>query len=72
LPVPGAVVEEGRLHANVALPGLTVRYTTDGSTPTAQSTRYAGPVPVTGAEEVKLRTFDAAGRGSRVATLTLE
>jgi hexosaminidase len=72
LPVPGAVVEEGRLHANVALPGLTVRYTTDGSTPTAQSTRYAGPVSVTGAEEVKLRTFDAAGRGSRVATLTLE
>jgi hexosaminidase len=72
LPVPGAVVEDGRLHANVALPGLMIRYTTDGSTPTAQSARYTQPVSVAGAGEVKLRTFDAQGRGSRVATLTLE
>lgn len=72
LPVPGAVVEEGRLHAKGALPGLTIRYTTDGSTPTAQSARYTGPVSVGGADVVKLRTFDAQGRGSRVATLTLE
>jgi hexosaminidase len=69
LPVPGAVIEDGQLRANTALPGLTVRYTTDGSAPTAQSTPYAGPVSVRGAEVVKLRTFDAQGRGSRVATL---
>ncbi len=72
LPVPGAVVEEGQLHANLALPGLTIRYTTDGSTPTAQSTRYAGPVAVDGTETIRLRTFDAQGRGSRVTTLTVE
>ncbi len=72
LPVPGAIVEEGQLHANVALPGLTIRYTTDGSTPTAQSTQYAGPVAVDGAETIALRTFDAQGRGSRVTTLTVE
>ena len=72
LPVPGAVVEAGQLHANVALPGLTIRYTTDGSMPTAQSARYDGPASVAGAQTIKLRTFDAQGRGSRVATLTLE
>jgi hexosaminidase len=72
LPVPGAVVEGGRLHANVALPGLTVRYTTDGSMPTAQSARYTAPIAVRDADVVKLRTFDAQGRGGRVATLTLE
>ena len=72
LPVPGAVVEEGQLHANLALPGLTIRYTTDGSTPTAQSTRYAGPVAVDGTETIRLRTFDGQGRGSRVTTLTVE
>ncbi|QXD17251.1 carbohydate-binding domain-containing protein [Rhodocaloribacter litoris] len=63
LPPPGAVIENGLLHANVAFPGLTIRYTTDGTEPTATSTVYAGPVAVTG--PVKLRTFDTRGRGSR-------
>jgi len=72
LPVPGAIVEDGQLRANVALPGLTIRYTMDGSMPTARSTRYTGPVSAVGVREIKLRTFDAQGRGSRVATLTLE
>lgn len=72
LPVPGAVVEDGQLRANVALPGLTVRYTTDGSAPSAQSQRYTGPVSVAGVDVVKLRTFDARGRGSRIATVELE
>ena len=70
LPVPGAVIEDGQLKANVALPGLMIRYTTDGTTPTAQSPPYTGPVSITGAEVVKLRAFDAQGRGSRTATLT--
>ncbi len=63
LPLPGAKIEEGKLHANIALPGLTIRYTTDGSEPSPSSTRYEQPVQVDG--KVKLRAFDRQGRGSR-------
>ena len=63
LPPPGAVVEDGKLQANVVFPGLAVRYTTDGTEPSAASALYEGPVDVTG--EVRLRSFDRRGRGSR-------
>ncbi len=56
------MIEEGRLHANVRFPGLAIRFTTDGREPTADSTLYEGPVPVTGT--VLLRSFDGRGRGS--------
>lgn len=69
LPVPGAVIEGGLLKANVALPGLTIRYTTDGSTPTGQSPAYRGPVAVEAGATVTLRTFDGQGRGSRATTV---
>jgi hexosaminidase len=63
IPLPGAVVEEGLLKANIEYPGLIIRYTTDGSEPTVQSTVYKEPVQVSGT--VKLKAFDAAGKGSR-------
>ncbi|GAB4033325.1 family 20 glycosylhydrolase [Spirosoma gilvum] len=68
IPPPGALIENGMLKANVELPGLTIRYTTDGSEPTAQSTAFASPVTVTGT--VKLKSFDAAGRSSRSITVS--
>ncbi len=64
VPPPGAVIEEEYLKANVEYPGLTIRYTTDGSEPTAQSSLYSEPVQVSG--EVLLKAFDAAGKSSRV------
>lgn len=63
LPVAGAMVEEGVLTANVSYPGLSIRYTTDGSVPSAQSPRYHAPVQVEG--QVSLRVFDTRGRGGR-------
>ncbi len=69
LPPPGAVVEGGRLKANVALPGLAVRYTTDGRRPTAASPRYTGPVSVDPGTTLKLRTFGPRHRGSRTVTI---
>ncbi|MBE9465382.1 family 20 glycosylhydrolase [Dyadobacter subterraneus] len=63
LPLPGAIVEGGMLKANVDLPGLAIRYTTDGSEPTAQSALYSSPVKVSGT--VKLKSFDKAGKSSR-------
>ncbi|NNG24767.1 family 20 glycosylhydrolase [Telluria aromaticivorans] len=71
LPPPGAVVRGGVLHANVALPGLALHYTVDGSEPCVASTRYDAPAPVYGAEQVKLASFDTRGRGSRTVTLNL-
>jgi hexosaminidase len=67
IPPPGAVIEEGILKANVSFPGLSIRYTTDGSEPNAKSTRYVMPAAVAGT--VRLRSFDPKGRGSRTSTV---
>ncbi|WP_025764295.1 family 20 glycosylhydrolase [Dyadobacter tibetensis] len=69
LPMPGAKVESGLLYANVALPGLEIRYTTDGTEPTKTSALYRKPVPVSGT--VRLRAFDSAGKGSRDSKLSV-
>ncbi|WP_247236726.1 family 20 glycosylhydrolase [Telluribacter sp. SYSU D00476] len=63
LPLPGAIIEQGTLKANVAFPGLTIRYTTDGTEPHIESAVYRGPVKASGT--VKLKSFDASGRSSR-------
>lgn len=70
LPPPGGKIEQGRLVANTTLPGLVIRYTTDGSLPTLQSPIYVGPVAAGG--PVQLRAFDAAGRASRPVRVTPE
>lgn len=64
IPPVGAVIENGMLKANIAFPGLIIRYTTDGSEPTSQSTQYTIPVKVNG--EVKVRAFNQLGRGGKV------
>lgn len=69
IPPPGAIIEDGRVHANVAHPGMAIRYTTDGSEPTVNSSLYERPVDLEGGTEVNLRTFDRQGRGSRVSTV---
>ncbi len=70
VPLPGGVIENGELKANVAFPGLTIRYTTDGSEPNENSTVYEGPVQVSGT--VKLKAFDAAGKSSRTSEVESE
>jgi hexosaminidase len=71
LPPPGAVVKDGWLHANVALPGLAVHYTVDGRDPSAHSPRFDAPVPLAGVREVKLASVDTRGRASRIVTLSV-
>jgi hexosaminidase len=63
IPTPGAIVTGGILKANVEYPGLTIRFTLDGTEPDASATVYEGPVAV--ASPVTLKCFDAAGRSSR-------
>ena len=67
LPLPGAIVENGLLRANVDLPGLVIRYTTNGIEPTSQSPVYVNPVKVSGT--VKLKSFDIAGNSSRTSVV---
>ncbi len=59
---PGGVIREGRLFASMPMPGFDIRYTTDGSEPTVQSSLYTAPVAVKG--KVKIRAFDQEGNGS--------
>ena len=70
IPLPGAIVEDGILSANVAYPGLTIRYTTDGTEPSLDSPRYTDPVQVQGT--VKIKTFDTRGRSSRLSVVEVE
>lgn len=67
IPPPGAVIENGMLKANSALPGVTIRYTTDGSEPTDQSPVYQTPIKVN--SPVKLKSFSAGKRGSSTVSL---
>jgi len=67
IPLPGAVIEDGILHANVSLPGLSIRFTTDGAEPTPQSPLYTRSVSVQG--KVRVRVFDTRGRGSRTVVV---
>ncbi len=67
IPTPGAVIRDGMLYANMQLPGFVLRYTTDGTEPSATSPIYSGPVPVR--SSVKIRAFDRNERGSRSVKL---
>lgn len=68
IPSPGATVEQGKVIANIQFPGLTIRYTTDGSEPTVKSPVYTGPLPNKGV--IKLRAFNKKGRGGNTTIVS--
>jgi hexosaminidase len=73
LPPPGAVAMGRMVHANVALPGLALHYTLDGSEPAAASPRYTGPVDAgPDAAVFKVATFDTRGRKSATVAIALD
>ncbi|WP_229510731.1 MULTISPECIES: family 20 glycosylhydrolase [unclassified Massilia] len=73
LPPPGVLLHAGRIHANVALPGLVLRYRLDGAAPDADSPRYGVPLALpSGGASFTIASFDTRGRSSRVITLDLK
>lgn len=61
IPTAGYIVDGTRVKANVLYPSLTIRYTTDGSTPTVKSAAYKSVIPYQ--NNIKLRVFNGEGRG---------
>lgn len=54
-------VDTTTVEVNCILPNITVRYTTDGSFPNAESTVYTGPITVTESTEFIFRPFRPDG-----------
>jgi len=67
IPPPGVVLENGEVKANSSLPGLMIRYTTDGTDPVSSSPLYTVPVKTTG--KMKLRCFDSSGKAGKIVSL---
>lgn len=67
IPPPGAKIEDGKLFANIAFPGLLIRYTVDGSEPTEKSSLYDQPFEIVG--DVKLKAFSKGGNTSHTVLI---
>jgi hexosaminidase len=65
IPTPGLTVKDGVVHCSVELPGFTLRYTADGSEPTARSPEVRGPIPFKGT--VSVAAFTITGRKGHTA-----
>ncbi len=68
IPTPGLKIVSGMVYTSVELPGFTLRYTTDGSEPTARSSVVAGPIPLR--STVRVAAFNTAGRKGRTARVS--
>ena len=64
---PGLALDGGKVLVNHAIPGLTLRYTTDGGAPTAASLEVAGPISARGV--IQAAAFDRNGRSGAVARI---
>ncbi len=65
IPKPGLAVVDGEVRASLEIPGFTLRYTTDGTEPTAKSAELRGGIPM--ASEVRVAAFDRNGRKGHTA-----
>jgi hexosaminidase len=68
IPTPGLHVAGGMVRASVELPGFTLRYTADGSEPSARSAMVSGPIPLRGT--VRVAAFNGSGRKGHTARVT--
>jgi hexosaminidase len=64
---PGLMLEGGKVLVNHAIPGLALRYTTDGRAPTAASPLVNGPIAAK--RVIRAAAFDRNGRSGAVARI---
>ena len=64
---PGLLVDGDKVLVNHVLPGMTLRYTIDGSAPTAASRPVEGPIAARGI--IQVAAFDRNGRSGAVARI---
>ncbi len=63
IPPVGATVADGKVMTNLQIPGLSIRYTPDGTEPTMKSAVYLKPIEAKGT--IRLAAFSANGRRGR-------
>lgn len=68
-PVGGKYTSNQDVTIACATSGATIRYTTDGSTPTSTSTLYEGPIPVSSTTTIIAKAF-SGGEESMVGSAT--
>jgi len=66
---PGLLLDQGGVLANHVLPGMQLRYTSDGSDPTPDSRPVTGPIAERGT--IRVAAFDRNGRRGTVAGIEL-
>ena len=67
IPAVGAITKEGCVYANIQIPGLIIRYTTNGKEPNRSSKIYSHPLNNKGL--IKFRAFNDTGRGGKTISL---
>ncbi len=68
IPAPGLKVVGGRVQGNHRFPGMTLRYTLDGTEPAEASPVFTGNLPAVG--RLTVAAFDAAGRRGAIQAIT--
>jgi len=67
IPTPGLRVQGTVVNTSLELPGFTLRYTTDGTDPSAKSPVVRGPLPLRGT--IRVAAFTVAGRKGHTASV---
>lgn len=67
IPTVGAIAKDGSVYANTQVPGLTIRYTTNGKAPHKSSKIYNQPISQKGL--IMLSAFNGEGRGGKTISI---
>lgn len=67
IPPVGAIVENGKVSANIQIPGFIIRYTTDGLVPTTNSEIYKTPIADKG--KITLCAFSSDGKKGKLTVV---
>lgn len=67
IPSAGMNEKNGMIQVNQQFPGMTIRYTTNGSEPNSKSTVYTQPLKIK--STIKAKVFDAKGRSGETTSI---